>query len=67
LCLLTLPLAPGVEMTEKILLTQMEKHGVTKFNPVDEKFDPNIMMALFEMPVTPRVCVCLIEDEIQSY
>jgi len=37
-------------MTEKILLSQMGKHGVTCFDPVDEKFDPNIMMALFEMP-----------------
>lgn len=41
----------GVEMTEKILMQQMEKHGVTRFNPVDEVFDPNVHMALFEMPV----------------
>jgi molecular chaperone GrpE len=44
----------GVEMTEKILLGNLEKHGVTRFNPVDEPFDPNVMMALFEMPVPDK-------------
>ena len=44
----------GVEMTEKILLTQMEKHGVTRFNPIDEVFDPNVHMALFEMPAEDK-------------
>jgi len=40
----------GVEMTEKILLQQLGKHGVTQFSPIDEVFDPNVMMALYEMP-----------------
>merc|ERR1711907_479786 len=40
----------GVEMTEKILMQNLEKHGVSRFNPVNETFDPNVMMALFEMP-----------------
>jgi len=44
----------GVEMTEKILMSNLEKHGVTRFNPVDEPFDPNIMMALFEMPAEDK-------------
>merc|ERR1712070_757815 len=44
----------GVEMTEKILMQNLEKHGVTRFNPVDEVFDPNVMMALFEMPAPDK-------------
>merc|ERR1712178_197219 len=44
----------GVQMTEKILLSNLEKHGVTRFNPLDEAFDPNVMMALFEMPVEDK-------------
>merc|ERR1712216_761475 len=44
----------GVQMTESILMTQLKKHGVVQFHPLDEPFDPNIMMALFEMPVPDK-------------
>merc|ERR1711907_294029 len=44
----------GVQMTEEILMNNLKKHGVTQFTPVDETFDPNIMMALFEMPVPDK-------------
>jgi len=44
----------GVQMTESILMSQLKKHGVEKFHPLNEPFDPNIMMALFEMPVPDK-------------
>eukprot|EP00899_Mesostigma_viride_P004105 jgi/Mesvir1/13696/Mv02129-RA.1 len=42
----------GIRMTESQLVQTFKKHGVEPFNPVGEKFDPNVHMALFEMPVT---------------
>lgn len=38
-------------MTSKILKGSFEKHGVTQFDPKGEEFDPNVMMALFEVPL----------------
>jgi molecular chaperone GrpE len=43
-------LIDGVELTERELLKTMEKHGVTKFDPQGQKFDPNFHQAMFEMP-----------------
>ncbi len=43
-------LVEGVELTERELLKVLEKHGVTKFSPLGEKFDPNFHQAMFEMP-----------------
>jgi len=43
-------LLDGVELTERELLKALEKHGVKKFDPLDEKFDPNLHQAMFEMP-----------------
>jgi molecular chaperone GrpE len=40
----------GVELTERELLKALEKHGVKKFSPLGEKFDPNFHQAMFEMP-----------------
>lgn len=42
-------LIEGVEMTERELLKTLEKHGVKKFSPQGEKFDPNVHQAMFEM------------------
>jgi molecular chaperone GrpE len=42
-------LIEGVELTERELLKALEKHGVKKFMPVDEKFDPNVHQAMFEL------------------
>ena len=44
----------GVVMTEKTLLKTFEKHGLVKVWPLDEKFDPNLHDALFEMPDPTR-------------
>src|SRR5215469_11222724 len=32
----------GVELTERELLKVMEKHGIKKFDPRGQKFDPNL-------------------------
>src|SRR5215813_1999132 len=43
-------LAEGVELTERSLLNALEKHGVKKFDPMGQKFDPNFQQAMFEVP-----------------
>eukprot|EP00658_Telonema_sp_P-2_P068724 TRINITY_DN5769_c0_g1_i1.p1 TRINITY_DN5769_c0_g1~~TRINITY_DN5769_c0_g1_i1.p1 ORF type:complete len:232 (+),score=78.79 TRINITY_DN5769_c0_g1_i1:206-901(+) len=42
----------GVGMTNKILQGSFEKHGVVQFDPTGKEFDPNVMMALYEVPLT---------------
>jgi molecular chaperone GrpE len=42
-------LIEGVELTERELLKALEKHGVKKFSPQGEKFDPNVHQAMFEL------------------
>ena len=41
-------LVEGVELTERELLKALEKHGVKKFSPDGEKFDPNFHQAVYE-------------------
>jgi molecular chaperone GrpE len=43
-------LTEGVELTERSLLNALEKHGVKKFDPQGQKFDPNFQQAMFEVP-----------------
>ncbi len=43
-------LIDGVELTERELLKALEKNGVKKFDPLDEKFDPNLHQAMYEVP-----------------
>lgn len=40
----------GVELTERELLNVMEKHGVTKLEPLGQRFDPNQQQAMYEVP-----------------
>jgi molecular chaperone GrpE len=47
-------LLDGVELTERELLKVLEKHGVKKFEPLGEKFDPNLHQAMFELPDPSR-------------
>jgi molecular chaperone GrpE len=47
-------LLDGVELTERELHKVLEKHGVKKFEPLGEKFDPNLHQAMFEMPDPSR-------------
>ncbi len=50
----TKALLDGVELTERELIKVLEKHGVKKFEPLGEKFDPNLHQAMFEMPDPSR-------------
>jgi len=43
-------LLDGVELTERELLKALEKHGIRKFSPQGEKFDPNLHQAMYEIP-----------------
>jgi molecular chaperone GrpE len=43
-------LAEGVEMTERAMLSALERHGVKKIEPEGQKFDPNFHQAMFEIP-----------------
>ncbi len=43
-------LMEGVELTERSLLNALEKHGVKKFDPTGQKFDPNFQQAMYEVP-----------------
>jgi molecular chaperone GrpE len=43
-------LIEGVELTERSLLSALEKNGVKKFDPSGEKFDPNFQQAMYEVP-----------------
>jgi molecular chaperone GrpE len=47
-------LLDGVELTERELLKVLEKYGVRKFEPLGEKFDPNLHQAMLEMPDPSR-------------
>lgn len=40
----------GVLMVEKQLASTFGKHGVEKFDPIGDEFDPNSHMALFNVP-----------------
>jgi len=43
-------LLEGVELTERELLNVLEKHGIKRFEPTGEKFDPNLHQAMYEVP-----------------
>jgi len=42
-------LLDGVELTERELMNALEKHGVTKIDPLGQKFDPNRHQAMYEV------------------
>jgi molecular chaperone GrpE len=43
-------LLEGVELTERELLKALERNGVKRFDPQNEKFDPNLHQAMYEVP-----------------
>ncbi len=43
-------LIEGMELTERALMSTLERHGVKKLEPMGEKFDPNFHQAMFEVP-----------------
>ncbi|WP_419907234.1 nucleotide exchange factor GrpE [Hoeflea sp.] len=45
-----LALIEGVELTERSMLSALERHGVKQLSPQGQKFDPNFHQAMFEVP-----------------
>ncbi len=58
-------LLEGVELTERELLKVLEKHGVKKFSPDGEKFDPNVHQAMYELE-TPELPAGHVAQVIQA-
>ncbi len=58
-------LMEGVELTERSLLNALEKHGVKKFDPAGQKFDPNFQQAMYEVP-DPSVPAGTVVQVIQA-
>jgi len=58
-------LAEGVEMTERAMLSALERHGVTKLSPIGQKFDPHFHQAMFEVqnPDVPNNTVTEVVQE----
>jgi len=40
----------GVELTERELLNVLERHGVTRIDPLGARFDPHCHQAMYEVP-----------------
>jgi molecular chaperone GrpE len=57
-------LLEGVDLTERELLNALEKHGVKKFDPAGQKFDPNVHQAMYEVP-DPSVPAGMVAQVIQ--
>lgn len=43
-------LVDGIKMTEKELLTVLQRHGVNRIEPAGERFDPNLHQAVANIP-----------------
>ncbi len=55
----------GVELTERELLNMLERHGVSKLDPLGERFDPNNHQAMYEVP-NPEVPEGTVVDVMQA-
>lgn len=49
-----LNLHSGLKMTEKILMQTLQKHGLERFDPDGQKFDPNKHEATFTVPMKDK-------------
>ena len=45
-------LIDGVSLTERELLNMLDRHGVTRIEPLGQRFDPNMQQAMYEVPTT---------------
>lgn len=43
-------LIDGVKLTERELLNMLDRHGVTRIEPLGQRFDPNSQQAMYEVP-----------------
>lgn len=44
----------GIEMIEREMLNVFERHGIRRFDPQGERFDPNVHQAMFEVEDTSQ-------------
>ncbi len=58
-------LLEGVEVTERELLKVLERHGITRFDPLGEKFDPHKHEAMVKVDV-PNVPADVIVQVLQA-
>jgi molecular chaperone GrpE len=58
-------LIEGVDLTERAMLSALERHGVKKLDPQGEKFDPNFHQAMFEVP-NPEVPANTVVQVVQA-
>ncbi|CAE6471713.1 unnamed protein product [Rhizoctonia solani] len=57
----------GVEMTQRSLLQSLAKYGVEQYDPVGEKFDPNLHEALYMAPIPGKEPGTVIETQKLGY
>jgi molecular chaperone GrpE len=55
----------GVQITERELLNVLERHGVTRIDPLGQRFDPNCHQAMYEVQ-NPDVPEGTVVDVMQS-
>lgn len=55
----------GVEMTERSMLSGLERHGVKKIEAEGARFDPNIHQAMFEVP-NPEIPANTVVQVVQA-
>jgi molecular chaperone GrpE len=55
----------GVEITERELLNALERHGVTRIEPLGQRFDPNCHQAMYEVQ-DPDVAEGTVVDVMQA-
>ncbi|ADP72636.1 GrpE protein [Rhodomicrobium vannielii ATCC 17100] len=58
-------LLQGVEVTERELLKVFERHGITRFEPLGEKFDPHTSEAMIKVDV-PNVPADVVVQVLQA-
>ncbi len=57
-------LIEGVEMTERLMLSTLERHGVRQIDAEGQKFDPNFHQAMFEVP-NPDIAAGIVVQVVQ--
>ncbi|MGB0720351.1 MAG: nucleotide exchange factor GrpE [Bdellovibrionales bacterium] len=57
----------GIEATERELLRSFEKNGITKIEPAETLFDPNIHEVMFEAPGTGKPVGTIIQVVENGY
>jgi len=55
----------GIELTEHDLHNTLERHGVKKIDPLNQKFDPHFHQAIFEVP-DPEVLSGTVVQVVQT-